>query len=152
MWATGTFHFWADLFVNVLAGCVLESFSTAELQIKFPISPWSLCLLRRLNAALFTEPPIPINGVQTRQGSAAAIESANPRESDTRSPLVIHANPPTVGEKFTYTHVTLFIYHVVDFPRIWCCCTICWCEIADVCMYYLCFKFVNPTETFINYL
>lgn len=50
-------------------------------------------LLRRLNAALFTEPPIPINDAQACQGSAATIESANPRESDPRSPLVIHTNP-----------------------------------------------------------
>lgn len=58
-----------------------------------PILRKSLYLLRRLNAALFTEPPIPINGAPACQGSAAAIESANPRESDPRSPLVIHTNP-----------------------------------------------------------
>lgn len=64
--------------------------------------------VRRLNAALFTEPPIPINGVQARQGSAAAIESANPRESDLRSPLVIHTNPRSLDT----AHVSLSLFYI----------------------------------------
>lgn len=80
---------------------------------------WGVYWVRRLNAALFTEPPIPINGVQIKtckdqrlrwrvQIRVKAIQVL---------PLVIHANPKTLTQVSLLALLLIYLEIVLVKPK-----------------------------------